>query len=304
MPFHLSSDHATPGRQLQVAVDPTNRSQKLKLYLIEAQIEPRLVEKTYRRDLLTVEVPAGAETVTLSLPPDLPPTYAGKTIGWRYEVVLGDDAAALTIDRRPEPMPEGGTDGEPLFDGSLLGGRNWVERGAEPDGGTNRLTVLGSMGLGVLLVLVGVTAPSIFGLVLGVVLVAIGLWFGRDLAAQLRHSLREVEVVSEEAIVPMGDPVRVRIDPNGRDGLEVGLVAVELSLLPHRQTIVRETAIERWSAAESDENEVATSPADPPTYQGNHIALHWYVGLRDATLSPEHQRLTQRQEPLVLHQPR
>ncbi|MGI9616979.1 MAG: hypothetical protein ACR2QO_28945 [Acidimicrobiales bacterium] len=304
MPIHLSSDHATPGCQLDVAIDQTNRARKLKLFLIESQIEPRLDEKTYRRDLLTVDVPAGAETVALPLPIDLPPNYAGKTIGWRYEVVLDDDAAALVIDRHPEPLPHGTADGEPIFDGSLLGGRNWVERGAEPVGGTNRVTVLGSLGLGALLLLVGVTAPSIFGLLLGVALLAIGLWFGRDLAAQIRHSLRDVEVVGDEAIVPMGEPVRISVDPKGRDGLEVGLVAVELSLLPHRQTIVRETAIERWAAAESGDNEVETLLADPPTYQGNHIALHWYVGLRDGTLSPEPKRLTQRQEPLVLHQPR
>jgi hypothetical protein len=72
-------------------------------------------------------------------------------------------------------------------------------------------------------------------------------------------------------------------------------------MIPHRQTIVRETGIERWATAEVGANELRTSLDDPPSYQGERIALHWYLALRDITLPTTPQLLTQRREPLILH---
>lgn len=277
-------------------MDSTGPSRKLGLELFEVQTGPHLDEKAHRRELFTVAVPADADTATLRVPPDLPPSYAGRSIRWSYAVELDDDAVDLVID--PPLEPPLGEDA--ALDHNLAGRRSWVERGAKTDGGMNRVTIVGSLALGLLLLAVGATATSVFGLALGAFLLAIGFWFGRDLLVQVRHSLRDVDLVVEETIVEPGKPVSVCVEPNGRDTLEVGLVAVELSLVPHRQTIVCETTIERWIAVEPGHNEIPTQVDDPPSYQGEHIALHWYLAVRDATLPPKPRRLSERRQPITL----
>ena len=100
-------------------------------------------------------------------------------------------------------------------------------------------------------------------------MIAIGCWFGRDLAVKLRRSFGEIDVSVDSSAVRPGEPVQVRVGPHERDGLEVGLVAVELSLVSHRQTIVGQTGLERWTAADPGEHELPTRVDDPASYQAS-----------------------------------
>ena len=237
----------------------------------------------------------------LTVPPDLPPTYRGESIGWGYEVEIADettilDAADLTVTAPTEPT----TSGARVLEEPSSRRRSWVETGARTDAGTSTTTVLGTLGLGILILALGVGGPSWFGVALGALLIAIGSWFGRDLAVKLRRSFGEIEVSVDTAIVRPGEPVRVRVGPHERDGLQVGLVAVELSLVSHRQTIVGQTGLERWTAADPGEHELPTRVDDPASYQGERVALVWFVALRDGSLPDKARRLTERRTPITL----
>ncbi len=302
VPFHLPNDHTTPGGQVGVQVDRYDRPHQLELRLVESQAAPHIGWKTHHREIASAPLPAGEASAVLTVPADLPPSYRGQSIGWGYEVAItaeavGIDAADLVVEPPTAPTSSNGR----ALEESPSRRRSWVEAGTRTDGGTNTATVVGSLGLGILLVVLGITGPSWFGFGLGAILVAIGCWFGRDLASRIRHSLNDIELIVDEPVARPGDPVRVRVGQHRRTGLEVGLLAVELSLVPHRQTIVGETGLERWTPAGSDEShELATHTDDPVSYQGERVALVWFVALRDSSLPDRARRLTERRTPITV----
>ena len=97
-----------------------------------------------------------------------------------------------------------------------------------------------------------------------------------------RHGLHDVQFQCPDTTIRLGRPVVVQVGNAIGDALEVGLVALEISVEGSGKHIVavRHVAYEQWAPVIGPTVTFPTVATMPSGFVGERNALHWMVILR------------------------
>lgn len=283
--FTLPTGRVTRGDVIRVRLSgDVAQYRSVRLELLQVQRKPK-AKSNHAVVMNTVAVPDGAVQVELTVPGSLPNAYSGTVVGWDYEVRLIGDRPGRPDHEQVEAIDLQGTEPTSGSDISLLSLRSsyasgiarLVTKDARQRGATIQFAVIGVVSL-----LVGLISGGRTWLIMGGISLLLSSFGAVSMYRKRRHGLHDVQFQCPDTTIRLGRPVVVQVGNAIGDALEVGLVALEISVEGSGKHIVavRHVAYEQWAPVIGPTVTFPTVATMPSGFVGERNALHWMVILR------------------------